>query len=121
MQLLADENIQAATVRFLEGLGHDVQRLEDAGLRSAADEKVFTHAQRERRVLLTFNVDFVDLRALKSRNHSGIIRLRVSNQRGAFLHPILESALRSIADLELTDTLVTVADRRTRMRKTSSP
>ena len=60
MRLLADENIQTATVRFLAGLGHDVQRLDDAGLKSAVDEKIFAHAQNERRILLTFNVDFVD-------------------------------------------------------------
>ena len=120
MRLLADENIQAVTVRFLQSLGHDVQSVMGAGLKSADDDSVFDHAQAEGRVLLTFNADFADLRELARKNHCGVIRLRVSNQRAAYLHPVLEKALTCFADSDLRNTLVTLADRRTRVRKTSS-
>jgi hypothetical protein len=64
-------------------------------------------------VLMTYNEDFADIRELAGKHHSGIIRLRVSNQRAA--------AIDHIRGLDLCDSLVTVSDSRVRIRKTYSP
>jgi predicted nuclease of predicted toxin-antitoxin system len=120
MRLLADENIQAVTIRFLQGLGHDVIGVSQLGLAGMADEAVFRLAQTEGRVLLTFNMDFADLRDLAGKEHPGIIRLRVSDQRAAHLHPVLEGAIHHLALTDTKNGLVTVSDQRTRIRKTTS-
>lgn len=120
MQLLADENIQQPIVRFLQERGWDILWIPDEGLSGADDETVFGHAQQSRRALLTYNADFVDVRALDASCHSGIIRLRFSNQRPDFVRPHLLAALEQLRNEDLRDTLVTITDERIRLRKTGA-
>jgi predicted nuclease of predicted toxin-antitoxin system len=117
MQLLADENIQQPTVRFLQDRGWDIRWIPDEGLSGADDASVFEHAQKGQRALLTYNADFVDVRVLDATRHSGIIRLRFSNQRQEFVHPHLLAALEHLRHEDLCDTLVTITDERIRVRK----
>jgi predicted nuclease of predicted toxin-antitoxin system len=119
MRLLADQNIQKATVLFLRELGHDVCWTDEEGLRTVDDDTIFAHAQRTQRTLLTYDCDFVDLRELSSKQHFGVIRLRISNQRVAYMHPVLGAALQQIRDLDLMDSLITVTDKRVRVRTTT--
>ena len=120
MRLLLDENVQGPTLDFLRSLGHDVCSVGDQGLGSLDDPVIFEHACRTQRVLLTYNTDFADIRQLLGKHHSGIVRLRISNQRLAYMHPVLERSLARIADLDLSDTLVTISDKRIRIRNTFS-
>jgi predicted nuclease of predicted toxin-antitoxin system len=120
MQLLADENIQQPTVRFLQDRGWDIQWIPDEGLSGAADSNVFGHAQKSRRTILAYDADFVDVRALDATRHSGIIRLRFSNQRQDFVCPHLLAALEQLRHEDLRDTLVTITDERIRLRKTGT-
>ncbi len=118
MQLLADENIQQPTVRFLHARGWDIRWIPDEGLAGADDSRVFAYAQQGNRALLTYNADFVDIRALATSRHSGIIRLRFSNQRQDVVNPHLLAALEQLRKVDLNDTLVTITDDRIRIRKT---
>ena len=118
MRLLADENIQQPTVRFLSARVWDVVWAPEAGLAGAADEPLFRYAQQLGRTLLTYNAHFADLRQLAAGRHHGVIRLRYGNQRADAVHPRLAAALESLRDQDLRDTLVTLTDERIRMRKT---
>lgn len=118
MRLLADENIQAPTVYLLRSLGHDVRWIKEEGLVSVSDEEVFKHAQKTGRTLITYNTDFADIRDLAGSHHGGIIRLRISNQRLDYAHPVLERAFKEIQEMTLGDMLVTISDRRVRIRRT---
>jgi len=120
MQLLADENVQQPTVKFLRDAGYDVRSVSEEGLAGSSDEHVFEAAQKLGCALLTFNADFTDIRVLSRQRHRGIVRMRVKNQRAENLHPILRAALERLGDVDLTDTLVTIADDRVRIRKTAS-
>ena len=119
MRLLADENLQEPTLRFLRELGHDVHGVNEAGLKSAPDAAIFRHAQQEQRVVLTYNGDFADIRDLTGKDHHGVIRLRIENQRVGYAHPLLKEALEKLRDMNLHNTLVTVMGDRLRIRKTS--
>lgn len=119
MRILADENIQEPTLRFLRELGHDVRGVNDTGLKSAPDADVFRQAQQEQRVVLTYNCDFADIRDLTGKDHHGVIRLRIENQRIEHMHPLIKEALQKIQDMNLRNTLVVVMDDRLRIRKTS--
>ena len=119
MRLLADENLQEPTLRFLRELGHDVHGVNEAGLKSAPDADIFRQAQQEQRVVLTYNGDFADIRDLTGKDYHGVIRLRIENQRVGYAHPLLKEALEKLRDMNLHNTLVTVMDDRLRIRKTS--
>lgn len=118
MRILADENIQEPTLRFLRELGHDVLGVNEAGLKSASDTDIFQQAQQEQRVVLTYNCDFADIRDLAGKDHHGVIRLRIENQRVYHVHPLLKEALDKLRDMNLRNSLVTVMDDRLRIRKT---
>jgi len=59
-RILADENVERATVNYLRKLGHDVERLDDiteVGL-GADDESIVRYAREHDRLILTQDDDF---------------------------------------------------------------
>ncbi len=81
MRLLADENIEGATVRWLREMGHDVcWAAED--LASVPDSELHAIADAAERILLTRDRDFGYLVFRERRNARGVVllRLRARNQ-----------------------------------------
>lgn len=60
MLLLADENIHADLVAWLRGAGHDVLYAAET-MRRAPDPELLELARRERRIVLTDDLDFGEL------------------------------------------------------------
>ncbi|MBI1868139.1 MAG: DUF5615 family PIN-like protein [Methylocystis sp.] len=60
MRFLADENFPGDAVAMLEGAGHDVVWVRMAAP-GAKDEHILAWAEREGRILLTFDKDFGEL------------------------------------------------------------
>jgi predicted nuclease of predicted toxin-antitoxin system len=116
MRFFCDQNITLETVDFLRGVGHDVVGTRDVGLAEAPDDEVLAFAIREERVLVTYNADFGDIRLFPIGTHAGIIRLRMSDQVAEILHPVLQQALASLADRDLSGKLVTVTKTTIRIR-----
>lgn len=99
MRLLVDEDTQARTlVRLLREAGHDVLTVDEAGLRSLADDEVLTRAIDENRVLLTRNCgDFLVLSS-RVREHPGILGIyQDANMAKNLAYP---GIVRAIANLE---------------------
>jgi predicted nuclease of predicted toxin-antitoxin system len=72
-RILADENVERATVNYLRKLGHDVERLDDIaelGL-GAGDESIARYARDHDRLLLTQDDDFFT--ELNVENTAGIL------------------------------------------------
>jgi len=78
MRLPADENVPASVVRMLGNEGHDIRwiRKEAPGI---PDIEVLQSAQREERIILTYDKDFGELVVKDNRYpSSGIILFRLS-------------------------------------------
>lgn len=59
-RILADENVERATINYLRKLGHDVERLDDVaelGL-GGEDESIARYAREHDRLILTQDDDF---------------------------------------------------------------
>lgn len=72
-RILADENVERATVNYLQKLGHDVKRLADVpelGL-GADDESIARYAREHDRLILTQDDDFFT--ELDVENTAGIL------------------------------------------------
>ena len=72
-RILADENIERATVTYLRKLGHDVERLDDIaelGL-GAEDESIAQYAREHDRLILTQDDDF--FAELDSKTTAGVL------------------------------------------------
>jgi predicted nuclease of predicted toxin-antitoxin system len=74
LRLLANENIPRVAVDALREQGHDVAWVAETA-KGADDPPIALQAQRERRIILTFDKDFGDL----------IIRRRVARPSGVIL------------------------------------
>lgn len=64
LRLLADENIYQEIVEQLRADGIDVRSVQEFGKAQAPDTEVIRLAQKEDRILLTFDRDFGDIRYL---------------------------------------------------------
>jgi len=60
IRVLANENISPKTVRFLKSSGLDAKRITDFG-KSLKDINVIEIAKKEKRIILTFDLDFGEI------------------------------------------------------------
>ncbi len=98
MRLLANENFPLDAIQALRADGHDVAWIrEDA--RGSEDEEVLARAQREDRILITFDKDFGEL-AFRSKLSAtnGIILFRISTPSSKYVAQIAVDALSSRDD-----------------------
>lgn len=80
MRIKLDENIGARGKKQLEDAGHDVSTIEEEGMCSSTDEEVAGAVQKERRCLVTLDLDFSNPLRFVPSSHSRIAVLRVGPQ-----------------------------------------
>lgn len=91
-KLLLDANISPETARFLRSLGFSVKSLIEENLAGITDEQVVTLAEKERRVIITFDLDFGRIYHFKEQGKVGIVVLRLENQTVESQTPILRNS-----------------------------
>jgi predicted nuclease of predicted toxin-antitoxin system len=72
-----DENLPASLVAVLAELGHDADTVLAEGLQGRSDHDVWHAAQAARRLLVTQDLDFSDVRQLPPGAHGGVLLLRL--------------------------------------------
>ena len=75
-----DENLPRDIVALFRDAGHDVQTVLEERLGGSADAKVLDVCRTEGRVLITFDLDFSDIRLYPPAAHKGIWVLRPQTQ-----------------------------------------
>lgn len=76
LRLKLDENLPAEAASRARGRGADVETVQHDGLGGATDVQIFAVCQRERRVLVTLDLDFADVRHYRPGQGPGAIVLR---------------------------------------------
>jgi predicted nuclease of predicted toxin-antitoxin system len=89
-----DENLPRDTVALLRDAGYDVQTVLEERLGGSADAEVLDVCRSEGRVLVTFDLDFSDVRLYPPATHSGIWVLRPQTQSIDSALTLLKGALR---------------------------
>ena len=77
MKIKLDENIPTILAHHLADLGHDVETVVSEKLAGCDDLRVWQSAQRERRFIITQDLDFSDIRIFKPGQHFGIMLVRL--------------------------------------------
>ena len=95
MRFLIDENLPNDLVPVLAEHGHDARHALDNFKPGCLDPKLFDHAQKEGRILITCDLDFSDIRLYPPGKHAGIIILRIEPQNALHFVEVLESFLRT--------------------------
>lgn len=116
MRILADVHIRPATVRHLNGLGHDVIRSSDILPEEAPDQEIIERAVAIGRVILTENLDFTDIIAISGATQPSLITLRLTDAGADNVNRILAYVLPKLEDLVAAGIIATVDDERVRVR-----
>jgi len=121
MKIKLDENLPAALTQLLRAAGHDPMTVADEALGGSKDPKVLQVATSEGRTLLTFDLDFADIRRYPVGSHVGIVVFRLRDQRWV----VLEQPARQLIQSGLLDRLqsgLAIVDEsrvRTRIKKSA--
>src|ERR1700736_5799045 len=107
-----DENMPNALAGDLGSLGHDGATCEDEGLRGATDADISRHCNAEFRILITFDLDFADIRTYQPGTHPGIVVLRLKEQDIASCEVALGQLFRRLSEDEFRGNLIIVEDTR---------
>ena len=78
MRLLADMGVDVRVVDWLRSQGHDATHLRDEGLQRLPNGEIFVKADAESRVILTFDLDFGEILALRKGRKAGVIFFSVA-------------------------------------------
>jgi predicted nuclease of predicted toxin-antitoxin system len=73
-----DENLPTETVELLAGAGYDAVSVGDQRMIGEPDANVAAVCRRERRAVVTLDLDFADIRAYPPNDYSGVIVLRLA-------------------------------------------
>jgi predicted nuclease of predicted toxin-antitoxin system len=93
MKIKLDENMPAAMTALLRQAGHDTTTVAEESLGGSDDPTVVAAATAEHRVLVTFDLDFADVRRFPAGSHAGIVVFRLHDQRWE----VLEQPVRNLA------------------------
>lgn len=115
MRFLADMNIAMAVVEWLRLQDHDVWHLREKGLHRLENGEIFRRAGEERRIVLTWDLDFSEIVALTGGKTSVIVfrlRIRLPEHMTRRLGTVLEES----ADALEKGAIIMVEDSRHRVR-----
>lgn len=98
MKFKLDENMPTDLGTMLREVGHDVTDVVSEGLAGEDDPPVLQEATKEGRILVTFDLDFADIRIFPPGSHAGIVVFRLKDQRWSSLE---SPARRSLSETRL--------------------
>ncbi len=116
MKFLLDQDVYAATARFLLDLGHDVVPVASIGLSRAQDQEILRIAQEQNRTLITRDRDFGNLVFVEELG-AGVIYLRVVPPTLTVVHAELERVPSLHTEKELAQAFVVVEPGGHRIRR----
>ena len=112
-----DENLPGAAEGLLRSSGYDVHTALTERLGGALDAELLAACQAERRVLVTLDLDFSDIRAYPPTSHHGIWVLRPAQQTIGGIVELLRGAVTLLAAETLDRRLWIVEAGRVRIRE----
>ena len=116
MKLFADECVYLATVQALRLWGHDVENTHETGLDGQPDEAILAYAQKERRILITADFDFSNIRNYPPKSYGGIVVLKIRPHIIEEVHATLKQLLEGTNESDMWQSLVIVDRNKYRIR-----
>ena len=116
LKFKVDENLPLEAAQLLAGAGHDAVTVADQGMAGHPDTSVAAVCRREGRSLLTFDLDFADIRSYPPSDHAGIIVLRLARLDKLHALSVLQRLLPVLEQEPLTGKLWIVEETSVRVR-----
>lgn len=116
MQFRIDENLPSEVADALRAAGQDAMTVPDQNLSGANDPSIADVCQRERRALVTMDLDFANIYAYPPADYPGIIVLRFAKQDTPYLLQQFSIVLAALEIEPLDGCLWIVEEGRIRIR-----
>lgn len=117
MKFLADMPISPKTVEFLHSIGYEAIRLNDLGMRYSEDDEIIEYARNHNYVILTMDLDFGGILALKKLTMHSVITFRLENPEVDRINMILNEKLHQIEQNLEKGAMVIIEEFRIRVRE----
>ena len=117
MKFKIDENLPTDVAQYLIEEGHDAHTVYDEDLGGAKDEHIARKVKREKRILVTGDLDFSDIRTYPPAFYYGIIVLRLSKQDKKSILSAVQSFLPVLEQEPIEARLWIVEDQKIRIRE----
>ena len=117
MKVKLDENIPVRLVDELVRLGYDVDTVASEGLKGKPDSDVWSVTQRERRFLITQDLDFSDVRRFKPGTHAGLLLVRMREPGANALFNRIAATARDEGLYSFDGCFAVLTDRKLRVRR----
>lgn len=117
MRFKIDENLPVEVKALLVSSGHDAHTVIEERLVGSEDSLIYQVAQMERRVILTLDLDFSDIRSYVPSESHGIIVLRPASQDKVSILAIMNRVIPLLAVEPIVGQLWIVDSKRVRIRE----
>lgn len=117
MRFLADMGVSIRVVDWLRVQGHDAVHLAEESLQCLPNGGIFAKAVQERRLVLTFDLDFGEIIALSKGTATAVIVFRLRNARARHVIDRLARVLESSHTLLMEPCVCVVEETRHRVRR----
>lgn len=116
MKFKVDENLPIEVAQLLREAGHDVFSVHEQGLVGVTDQVLAAVCQSEKRVMVTLDTHFADIRTYPPESYSGLIILRLTHQDKPHVLEVMSRALKLFSSEPLEGKLWIVDEKRVRIR-----
>jgi len=117
LRFLADMGVSTGVVAWLRKQGYDAVHLAEQGLERSANGEIFAKAARERRIVLTFDLDFGEIVAMSHGTALPVVVFRLRNTRAPHVIDRLAGLLDVSGAALASASVIVVEESRYRMRK----
>ena len=116
MNFLADECVYSITTQLLRSWAHNVLTAQEVGLAGKPDANILAYAVEHKRVLITIDMDFSNIRRYPPESHTGIIVLKIRPRTVEKVHTVLAQVLRDVGIEQLSKSLIMIDQTKYRIR-----
>jgi len=116
LRFLADMGVSMGVVAWLRDRGFDATHLREEGLQRLPNGTIFEKAAEERRVVLTFDLDFSEIAALTRQGPTSVVSFRLRNTRTDHVIERLRAVLAASTPQLEAGAIVSVEEGRHRVR-----
>lgn len=117
MRFLADMGVSIRVVEWLRAEGHDTVHLREEGLQRLPNGMIFKKAADEKRILLSFDLDFGEILALSGNRRVSVVLFRLRDARGNRQVERLGKVLADSSSPLKSGAVIVVEDGRHRVRE----
>ncbi len=112
LEFLANMNISPLTVRQLRAQGWNITRVSEVMEKGSKDIDILTYAQKQNKIVITQDLDFSTLLALRGYTKPSVINLRLENPRPGFVSERVLDVV-SMMEKELQEGVIITIDETT--------